>query len=109
LGRLFCFGGRERFFEERGGQKQRIEIDGYRRGYTTSSGYTVGSKGEQDDLGGIRIRSEVELFLTLTIDDEMILQCKGREEELVETFETLRTVQERAVSQRAHRMMKRQL
>jgi hypothetical protein len=74
---------------------------------TTSSGHTGGSKGERD-LN--EIRSEVEFLVRRVVPDEadnideMMLQFKGREEELVET---LRTMQERTVAQRARQAIRK--
>jgi hypothetical protein len=74
---------------------------------TTSSGYTGGSKGDRDLS---EIRSEVELLVRRVVPDEvdnideMMLQFKGREEELVET---LRTMQERTVAQRARQAIRK--
>mmetsp|Transcript_29089 Transcript_29089/g.49609 ORF Transcript_29089/g.49609 Transcript_29089/m.49609 type:complete len:969 (+) Transcript_29089:313-3219(+) len=74
---------------------------------TITSGYTGGSKGERDIS---EIRSEVELLVRRVVPDEldnvdeMMLQFKGREEELVET---LRTMQERTVAQRARQAVRK--
>jgi len=74
---------------------------------TITTGYTGGSKGGRDIS---EIRSEVELLVRRVVPDEldnvdeMMLQFKGREEELVET---LRTMQERTVAQRARQAVRK--
>ena len=74
---------------------------------TVSSGYTGGSKVDRDLS---EIRSEVELLVRRVVPDEvenideMMLQFKGREGELVET---LRTMQERTVAQRARQAIRK--
>ena len=74
---------------------------------TISSGYTGDSRGERDLS---EIRSEVELLVSRVVPDEvdntdeMMMQFKNREEELVET---LRTMQERTVAQRARHAIRK--
>ena len=74
---------------------------------TISSGNTGDSRGERDLS---EIRSEVELLVRRVVPDEvdnideMMMQFKNREEELVET---LRTMQERTVAQRARHAIRK--
>jgi len=85
----------------------RSEMSGSLEEDTITSGYTGGNTGKRDIT---QIRAEVEHLVKRVVPDEvdnvdeMMLQFKGREEELIET---LLTMQERTVAQRARQAVRK--